>query len=225
MFRLPSVAYHGQRSPIMRILVTAGPTREFFDSVRFISNASSGKMGLGIAVEAARRGHRVDLVVGPVQWVAPKGVKTHRVVSAEEMFDACTATFPKCDAAIMTAAVCDYRPARRSKRKIKKTGRSRAVELRPTKDICATLGRTKGHRIVIGFALEDHDPRRRAEQKLRRKRCDAIVLNHVDTLGASSARVEILRADTGWLRPQAGSKARIAKAVVDLLEALAAPNL
>ena len=138
----------------MRILVTAGPTREYFDSVRFISNPSSGKMGYAIAAEAARRGHKVDLVSGPVELPAPKGVKVTHVVTAQEMFDAAAAMFSRCQAAVMTAAVCDYRPATRLDRKLKKSNRPFSLRLVPTPDICAYLGRIKGDRIVIEMLAE-----------------------------------------------------------------------
>ena len=204
----------------MRILVTAGPTREFFDSVRFISNPSSGKMGYAIAAEAARRGHKVDLVSGPVELPAPKGVKVTRVVTAQEMFDAAAAKFSRCQAAVMTAAVCDYRPATQLNRKLKKSNRVRSLRLVPTTDIAGYLGRIKGGRIVIGFAMEDHDEHRHAEAKLRRKRCDAIVLNGPGNVGSDRATVQIFRPTAGWKRPVSGTKTRIAKHVVDLVERL-----
>lgn len=204
----------------MRILVTAGPTREFFDSVRFISNPSSGKMGYAIAAEAARRGHKVELISGPVELPVPKGVKVTHVGTAKEMFDAAAAKFLRCQAAVMTAAVCDYRPATRLERKIKKSTRVRSLRLIPTPDIAASLGRIKGDRIMIGFAMEDHDVHRHAETKLRRKRCDAIVLNGLRNVGSDRATVQIFRASTGWERPQTGSKSRIAKLVMDLVERL-----
>ena len=205
----------------MRLLVTAGPTREFFDSVRFISNPSSGKMGYAIAAQAARRGWKVDLISGPVELPAPKGVKVTRVVTAQEMFDAATALFPRCQAAVMTAAVCDYRPATRLDRKLKKSNRPRSLRLLPTPDIAAHLGKSKGDRIVIGFAMEDHDAHRHAEAKLRRKRCDAIVLNGPANVGGDRATVEIFRTASGWDPPVAGSKTRIAELVVDLVQLLA----
>lgn len=204
----------------MRMLITAGPTREYFDSVRFLSNASSGKFGYAIAVEALRRGHDVALVSGPVALEAPEGVRTIPVVSAAEMFEAAQAEFERCDAAIMAAAVCDYRPATREPRKHKKDARTLSVDFLPTVDICARLGESKGGRVLVGFALEDHDHREHAEAKLARKGCDAIVLNPVETLGADSARIEILRADVGWSEPVSGTKTRIAVAVVELVESL-----
>lgn len=204
----------------MRILVTAGPTREFFDSVRFISNPSSGKMGYAIAAEAARRTHKVDLVSGPVDLPAPKGVKVTRIVTAQEMFDAVVALFPRCQAAVMTAAVCDYRPAARLNHKLKKSNRVRSLRLVPTPDIAAYLGRIKGDRIVIGFAMEDHDEHRHAEAKLRRKRCDAVFLNGPGNVGSDRATVEVLHGAGGWGPTITASKARIAKLAIDLVERL-----
>ena len=204
----------------MRILVTAGPTREYFDSVRFISNPSSGKMGLCIASEAVRRGHEVTLIAGSVALPVPHGVEIIRVVSAKEMFQATVSLFEKCHVAVMTAAVCDYRPLRRLDHKLKKRSRTRVVRLQPTDDILSHLGRIKGDRVTIGFAMEDHDHHANAEAKLRRKQCDAIVLNGIGNVGADTASVEILRADTGWAPPVTGTKPQIAGAVVDLAESL-----
>ncbi len=204
----------------MRILITAGPTREFFDSVRFISNPSSGKMGYAIAVEAARRGHQVELISGPVELPAPKGVKLTRVVTAREMFKAAATKFPRCHAAVMTAAVCDYRPAKRLGSKIKKSNRARLLRLLPTIDIAAFLGRNKGDRIVIGFAMEDHDEHRHAEAKLRRKYCDAIVLNGPGNVGSDRATIQVFHAAAGWDRPLSGPKSRIARVVLNLAERL-----
>ncbi len=202
----------------MRILVTAGPTREYFDSVRFISNPSSGKMGYAIAEAAQARGHGVELISGPVTLPVPVGVETVRVESAAEMFEACTSRFADCDAAVMTAAVCDYRPWRRLDHKLRKQNRVRTIHLQPTRDICAYLGSIKGHRVVVGFAMEDRDAHAHAEAKLRRKRCDAMVLNGPGNVGADDAVVEILRADGGWSRPIRGSKSELAVAIIRLVE-------
>jgi len=206
----------------MYLLVTAGPTREFFDTVRFVSNPSTGKMGYAIAAAGAARGHRVTLVSGPVELAAPKGVECIRVVSAAEMYDACCRGFEQADAAIMTAAVCDYRPARPLARKLRKQARARRVTLLPTRDVCAHLGSIKGDRIVIGFAMEDHDHHAHAAAKLARKRCDAIVLNGPGNVGTDDATVEILTADGRWSAPRTGSKAEIAAQVVELVELIQA---
>ncbi len=204
----------------MRILVTAGPTREYFDSVRFISNPSSGKMGYAIAAEAAARGYDVVLVSGPVALPVPDGVRVVHVVSAEEMFQASLGVFEKCHAAVMTAAVCDYRPTRRLDHKLKKQNRVRPIHLQPTADICAYLGGIKGDRVVVGFAMEDHDHEQHAEAKLRRKHCDAIVLNGLENVGVDDARIRVLRADRGWQGTAAGTKMQMAETVLNLVEDL-----
>ena len=200
--------------------MTAGPTREFFDTVRFISNPSSGRMGYALAAAAAARGHETVLVSGPVALERPRGVERVSVVSAEEMFEACCSRFADVDAAIMTAAVCDYRPARMLRHKLQKQHRVRHITLNPTRDICAHLGSIKGDRVVIGFAMEDHDHKAHAEAKLARKRCDAIVLNGPENVAADRATVEVLTGDGVWSPPMTGSKARLADRLVELTERL-----
>lgn len=204
----------------MIMLVTAGPTREYFDTVRFISNPSSGKMGFAVAAEAARRGHTVALVAGPVSLADPPGVDVVRVVSAREMYDTAVSLFSECHASVMTAAVCDYRPTRQLDHKLKKQDRVRPIHLQPTRDICAQLGKTKGRRVVVGFAMEDRNHHANAEAKLRRKRCDAIVLNGIENVGGERACIEVLRADGSWQRPIDGTKEAIAATIVDLVETL-----
>lgn len=206
----------------MNLLITAGPTREFLDTVRFLSNPSTGKMGFAIAAEAARRGHRVLLVAGPVELPDPPGVDVVRVVSAHAMFRAAVALFAECQAAVMTAAVCDYRPMRRQDKKMKKKNRPRTLLLVPTEDICAHLGRDKGERVVIGFAMEDHDHHAHAEEKLRRKNCDAIVLNGPANVGADDAEIETYQADTGWQPAVRGTKVELAAGIMSLVEKLVA---
>lgn len=205
----------------LRILITAGPTREFIDSVRFISNPSTGKMGYALAAAAAARGHRVTLVTGPTSLTPPAGVTTVQVVSAAEMADAARRAFRTADAAVFTAAVSDYRPARRHARKLPKQTADLTLKLEPTEDIAAALGRTKGRRITIGFAFEDHDARRHAESKLQRKNCDAIVLNGPATVGSDRATVEFLERGRPWERWPTDTKEAITDRIVARLEALA----
>lgn len=204
----------------MRILITAGPTREFFDTVRFISNPSSGRMGFALAHAARRRGHQVVLIAGPVDLQPPGGVETISVVSAEQMFRASLKAFTNCDAAIMTAAVCDYRPASVLAHKLKKRAAPRIVKLLPTRDIAAHLGGIKRDRVIVGFAMEDQNARRHAETKRRKKNCDAMVLNGFANIGSTRATVEILRADGRWSKPVSGTKLQIANRVVKLVEEL-----
>ncbi|NLX13992.1 MAG: phosphopantothenoylcysteine decarboxylase [Phycisphaerales bacterium] len=204
----------------MRILITAGPTREYFDTVRFISNPSSGKMGYAIAREAARRGHEVTLVSGPVAIKPPPGVKVIPVTTAAEMARACKREYKSTDAAVMAAAVCDYRPAEPAARKVPKTGRAVRIRLEPTEDIAAALGRRKGRRLLVGFALEDHDHYVHAERKLSRKHCDLIVLNGPENVGTKLATVEFYTPAVGWSGPVRGSKTVVARRLVRMIESL-----
>ena len=176
----------------MRILITAGPTREYLDDVRFLSNASSGKMGYALAEAAVAAGHDVVLVSGPVGLARPVGCEFHAVETTGEMYDACLKLFTRCDGVIGAAAVCDYRPRERVPGKLSKTGRPIVVEFVENPDILAELGRRKQHRWIVGFALEAQNPRENALRKLRAKECDAIVLNHPRALGAESNRVELI---------------------------------
>ena len=206
----------------MRILITAGPTREYLDTVRFLSNASSGKMGYAIAAEARERGHDVVLVSGPVDRPVPAGVELVQVVSAEQMLAAALSAFDDCAAAVMAAAVCDFRPAQQHDHKLPKASHSRSLELVRNPDICAILGQHKAGRVVVGFAMEDRDHHARAAQKLREKHCNAIVMNAVEAAGVDEARIEILRVDAGWLPAASGVKATLARVVVELVETLVA---
>ena len=167
----------------LRILVTAGPTREYFDPVRFLSNPSSGKMGYALAEEASRRGHVVTLVSGPSSLTPKfKGPKSRliRVVSAEEMYRAVIKQAPKADLIIMAAAVSDYRPAKYFSKKVKKKGKGMCITLVPTKDILKELGRRKKPgQILVGFAAETDHLVQNAQKKLREKNLDFIVANYV----------------------------------------------
>ena len=213
----------------MRMLVNAGPTREYIDTVRFLSNASSGRMGYAVARQARQAGHQVVLVSGPVAIEPPAGVELVHVVSAAEMLEACRTAFDGCEAAVLTAAVCDYRPVRRHGRKLKKGPDRQSLELEPTPDIAAELGARKGERVLVGFALEDHDARAHAEGKLAAKRFDAIVLNSPASLGAEEASVEFFVTPapvvggahpTGWSGPFHGTKDEVAGEVVRLVQRL-----
>jgi phosphopantothenoylcysteine decarboxylase/phosphopantothenate--cysteine ligase len=175
-----SVSFLGRR-----FLVTAGPTVEAIDPVRFISNHSTGKMGYAVAAELAARGAEVVLLSGPTALDAPEGVQRVDVVSAEDMYRECVELWPRMDGAVMCAAVADYTPAEVSGQKLKKQGGGVSIELVPTKDIAAELGRTKCvGQILIGFALETDNEEMNALGKLERKNLDAIVLNSLRDEGA-----------------------------------------
>ncbi len=164
----------------IKVLVNAGPTYEPIDPVRFIGNHSSGKMGVEIALEAARRGAEVVLVHGPMKIQLPKArlSKVVSVQTAEQMNTACSEIFTWCDVAIMSAAVADFRPAQVHSAKIKKDLEFRSIELEPTPDVLAGLGKAKGeNQVLVGFALETDMPEQNALKKLERKNLDWIVLN------------------------------------------------
>ena len=163
-----------------RCLLTAGPTREHLDPVRYLSNGSSGKMGYALARAAATRGWQVDLVSGPVALPPPAGVTLHRVVSADDMFAAADPLFATCNLFIAVAAVADYRPKECSPSKQKKRPGPVTLELVPTVDILATLAaRKRPAQTVVGFAAETHDVETYARRKLADKHLDWIVANDI----------------------------------------------
>ena len=202
----------------MRILITAGPTREYIDDVRFLSNASSGRMGYSIAQSAIEAGHEVILVTGPVDLPVPSGVKVTRIETTDELRQSCVELFPSCDGVIATAAVCDYRPLERIEGKITKTGQPITLELVETSDVLAELGEDKGSRWVVGFALESQDPRKNAMRKLRMKNCDCIVLNDTSAISSLENHVEVLSPDAETLAEFRGLKTEIAQQLIAFIE-------
>lgn len=158
------------------LLVTAGPTREMLDPVRFLSNVSTGRMGYDIAQEAKRMGFLVTLISGPTQLVPPRGVRYVSVLTADEMKRAVFRFWPKTDILIMTAAVCDYTPVRFSPSKIKRI-KQRTIRFKRTTDILESVGRRKGNRILVGFSLETEAVEENALRKLKAKNLDLIVAN------------------------------------------------
>jgi phosphopantothenoylcysteine decarboxylase/phosphopantothenate--cysteine ligase len=201
----------------VHLLVTAGPTREYIDDVRFLSNPSTGKMGFACAESAARKGHRVTLVTGPTGLPDPKGVRTVRVVSAREMLRAAKEAYPEVDAVIATAAVSDYRPARRARGKRKKGEKEISLPLVRNPDILATLGRKKGNRVLIGFALEVRNARANALKKCREKNLDWIVLNGPSSLGAEKMNAAIYREGRLEKKFTNAAKRRVADWLIRLL--------
>ena len=178
----------------MRLLVTAGPTREYLDDVRYLSNASSGRMGYAIVQAAVARGWEVVLISGPVEIAPPVGCEFHSVMTTAQMRDEAVRLFPDCDGVIAAAAVCDYKPHTRIEGKISKVGGPVTLEMIETDDVLAELGASKDHRWVVGFALEAQNPRENALQKLRKKNCDWIVLNGPQAIGSESNSVEFIAA-------------------------------
>jgi len=171
----------------IRCLITAGPTREFIDPVRFISNPSTGKMGFALAAAALEAGWNVDLVAGPVAFEEPAGAILYPVVTAEEMFHQVDALFDVCDILIMAAAVSDFRPVTQHALKEKKAEAAMSIEFERTTDILKTMSERKAHQSVVGFAAETHDVITYAKQKLASKQLDFIVANEVGQAGAGFA--------------------------------------
>ena len=163
----------------MRFVVTAGPTREAIDPVRFISNRSSGKMGYAIAEAALAAGHTVTLISGPASVAAPDGTQLVSITTSDELFSAVHRAIRKCDVLVMSAAVSDYKPAAFEPRKIAKRKEAFTLKLIPTRDILASLPQENRNFFVVGFAAETHDLEKNAQKKLRAKNCDMIVANDV----------------------------------------------
>jgi phosphopantothenoylcysteine decarboxylase/phosphopantothenate--cysteine ligase len=207
-----------------KALVSAGPTYEAIDPVRFIGNHSSGKMGIAIAEELAARGAKVHLVLGPsAQSVDGAGITLHRVTSAEEMYNICVAEFSGADIAVLAAAVADYTPVEKSPEKIKKKDDRLVLELTRTKDILKTLGGLKRPgQTLVGFALETTDGRTYALDKLQSKNADLIVLNSLSDKGAGfgidTNKITIFGKDGSEHSFEKKPKQQVAKDIVDTIE-------
>ena len=213
----------------MRLLITTGGTREYIDPVRFITNASSGRMGYALTRAAVKAGHKVTLISAS-DLQPPVGVEFVGVDSAAEMFGAVKKHFPRCDCLIMAAAVADFTPDKQAKFKIKKTDKSLTIKLKPTADILKWAGKHKKTRrqkiehrkqrtqIVVGFALEDKNLREQAEKKLKEKNLDMIIANTPAAIGSDKSSVQIRIAGGKWLKIPQSSKTAIAIRVIATIE-------
>ena len=211
-----------------KVMVTAGPTYEKIDAVRFIGNYSSGKMGYAIAEECASRGAEVVLVSGPTSLnVHNSNIKLVRVNSAREMYEACNSEFPQCNAAVLSAAVADFTPQNVSDTKIKRKDNNLEITLKPTDDIAASLGKQKGDRVLVGFALEKENELENAIGKLERKNFDFIVLNSMNDKGAGfnhdTNKITIINRSKEVKNYDLKSKVMVAKDIVDEIEKLLKP--
>ena len=201
-------------------MITAGGTREYIDPVRFISNASSGRMGYCLARAVLQRGHKVTLITCPVALRPPKGAKVIGVKTSAQMFEVVKKNFNRSDCLIMAAAVSDYRPQRTVAAKLKKGTAALTLKLKPTKDILAWAGKNKKHQLVVGFALEDKAVRANAEKKICDKNLDMIVANTPDAIGAEFSTVHIKTPDTAWNKITKAAKATIASQIIRQIETL-----
>ena len=208
----------------IRCLITAGPTREFIDPVRFISNPSTGKMGFAIAEAAVEAGWNVDLVAGPVALEEPKGAILYPVITAEEMLHQVDALFDACDVLIMTAAVCDFRPTIQHINKEKKSDASMNIDFERTADILKIMSERKVHQTVIGFSAETRDLVRHAKEKLIFKKLDYIVANEVGKPGSGFAEdtneVLLIAPDGSCVKLGNSAKSAIAKELIQLVTPL-----
>ncbi len=206
----------------MKLLVTAGPTREHMDPVRFLGNRSSGKMGYAVGAVAARRGHEVVLVSGPVALVAPPVREVVSVVSAQDMLTAVRQWVPWCDALVMTAAVADWRPAVCESRKIKKSSVPHRLQLEPTEDILQAVRLLKGSRLFVGFAAETDHLEEEARRKLEQKGLDLVIANDVSQpdagFEADTNRVVVFAKDGSCERWPLLPKIEVAERLVQWLE-------
>ena len=211
----------------MQILITAGGTREYIDPVRFISNASSGRMGYELARAALKAGHKVTLITTVIRepGVLNKSAII-KIENAAEMFDAVKKQFRNCDCLIMAAAVADYTPAKKSKSKIKKREDELIIKLKPTRDILKWAGKHKNEsrvknkepRIIAGFALEDKNLLENAEKKLKEKNLDLIIANSISAIDSEKTTVYIKTQKSEWHELENKSKALIAQKIIQLIE-------
>ena len=209
----------------MNYLITAGPTREPIDPVRFLSNRSSGKMGYAIAQAAADAGHVVTLISGPVCLQPPAGVKVVQIVTADEMYDAVHAHLSGVDVAVLAAAVADFKPAQVATQKLKKGDGVPQIALVPTRDILASLGAVEGRSFLLaGFAAETNDVAANARKKLAAKRCDVIVANDVSVAGtgfeSDDNALTIFNAHSEARHLERASKQALAAELIKILDAM-----
>ena len=202
-----------------RVLITSGPTRQYLDPVRYLSNASSGRMGKALAEAALRLGNEVVIVSGPVTVQYPEQAEVHEVVSTEEMLETCGRLFPACDGLIGAAAPCDYRPVQVQPGKITKTGEPLALHLIETPDVVATMGAQKRPgQWVVGFALETEDRHLRAVVKLEKKSCELMVLNGPEAINSPDNQVQIIDPAGAVLRSLGGSKQDVAQGILEEIQ-------
>jgi len=208
----------------MKILITAGPTYERIDPVRFIGNYSTGKMGFALAETCAKRGHEVILIAGPVQQqIALPNVKRIDVESAQEMYEAVMENYPTCDGAILCAAVADFTPITTANKKLKRGNDNLIIELKPTKDIAVSVGNIKKEKqFLVGFALETNDEEANALKKMQRKKFDFIVLNSLNDknacFGYDTNKITIIDANGKKNSFQLKPKKEVAQDIINHLE-------
>jgi phosphopantothenoylcysteine decarboxylase / phosphopantothenate---cysteine ligase len=204
---------------MVRIMITSGPTRQYLDPVRYLTNGSSGRMGRSLAQAALELGYQVVIITGPVEIEYPTRAEVVPVISTEELLEACQRTFPTCDGTIAAAAPCDYRPVRIAAQKITKTGSPIELQMVETPDVVAALGSTKRiDQWIVGFALETEDQRLRALAKLEKKSCDLMVLNGPEAMNSKRNQVEIIDRRGNLIDALAGPKEEVARGILQVVQ-------
>lgn len=205
----------------MNVLITAGGTREYIDPVRFLSNASSGRMGFALARAALRAGHRVTLVTAPTALKPPAQARMIPVISSNDMFRAVKTEFARCDCLIMAAAVADYTPLKKARKKLKKGEDLLTLSLKPTADILAWAGRHKKKgQMLVGFALEDKNLRTNAERKLKDKNLDLIIANTPAAIAAERSTIHLKAKEGPWQTFSNTPKSRLAAHIIKTIDRL-----
>ena len=202
-----------------RILITSGPTRQYLDPVRYLTNASSGRMGAALAQAALGLGHEVVLVSGPVNVSYPSAARLIPVLTTDQLLEECQREFPSCDGVIGAAAPCDYKVERVSDRKLAKTGDDLLLRLVETPDVIASLGQQKkAGQWAVGFALETHDAHFRAVGKMQAKCCDLMVVNGAEAMESESNEVTILDPGGEELLNFRGNKEQVGQQILSVIE-------
>jgi phosphopantothenoylcysteine decarboxylase/phosphopantothenate--cysteine ligase len=200
---------------MVSIIITSGPTRQYLDPVRYLTNASSGRMGRALAVAAIEFGYRVTVITGPVSLNYPDNCQVVPVVTTQQMLAATQAAFETADGLIGAAAPCDYMPSFVSEQKINKTGDSLHLELLETPDIVATIGNNKkSHQWVVGFALETDDRRFRTIVKMQKKCCDLMVSNAPSAIDSEQNTIEIMDKTGQVIQTASGDKREVARSIL-----------
>ncbi|QDV56974.1 phosphopantothenoylcysteine decarboxylase [Rosistilla oblonga] len=203
-----------------KILITSGPTRQYLDPVRYLTNASSGRMGAALAQAALDLGHQVVVVSGPVSVTYPAAAEVIDVLTTQEMLEVAHGEFQQCDGAIGAAAPCDYQPQQVETEKISKTGKPLQLNLVETPDVVATLGeRKRSDQWVVGFALETQDRHFRAIVKLEKKHCDLMVSNGPEAIDSAENQVDLIDAEGQLLEQISGSKLDVARGILKVIDA------
>lgn len=204
-------------STAAHILITSGPTREYLDPVRYLTNASSGRMGAALARAALQLGHKVSIVSGPVEVRYPSEAAVVPVMTTAEMAAACAELFPWCDGLIAAAAPCDYRPLAVAKHKLEKSGHGLTLALTETADIVAGLAAVKDRQWLVAFALETRDAHLRAMQKLQRKSCDLICVNGPAAIDSVDTQVSVLDRSGRVVGEFNGDKSAVARGILEVI--------